>query len=92
MKTVCGNTSRKNIDLYVKKVSNSIISQNGTNEQSSNESAYKNLCADAKATYPLKGNASDAELVWESACKSEINYMMICISLEIFSGDFLFEG
>lgn len=32
-KTVCGNTSRKNIDLYLKKVSNSIISQNGTNEQ-----------------------------------------------------------
>ena len=72
-KTVCGNTSRKNIDLYLKKVSDSIISQNGTNEQSSKESAYKNLCADAKATYPLKGNASDAELVWESACKSEIN-------------------
>ena len=37
MKTVCGNTSRKNIDLYVKKVSNSIISQNGTNEQTSKE-------------------------------------------------------
>ena len=61
--------------LYLKKVSNAIISQNGTNEQSSKESAYKNLCADAKATYPLKGNASDAELVWESACKSEINLL-----------------
>ena len=33
----------------------------------------KKLCVDAKATYPLKGNALDAELVWESACKSEIN-------------------
>lgn len=71
-KVLCKNSCRANIEAYLSKVFNSIISRNELYIQNCTDDAYKILCEDVKASYKLC-NIGDTELIWTPACKKEIN-------------------